>query len=160
MSFATRAARSSRRERCLGWLVLLGITFAMSWPMFGPLEADSFPLSTFPMFAKTRGQPSFHQLVGIDATEKRVTIPPELLGTSEVLQAKALLAAAAKSQRRRAALCAEVAERTREDRRYAGVERLELVRVRFDPVRYFVEGPEPLAQHTLHRCSVRSESAP
>lgn len=150
----------ANRERYFGGLVLLSITFAMSWPAFGPLEADSFPLSTFPMFAKTRGQPSFHQLVGTDASGNRVAIPPELIGTSEVLQAKSLLDVAAKSRRRRESLCADVAERTRQDRRYANVEHLELVRVRFDPVRYFVEGPEPLAQHTVHRCKLRAKGAP
>lgn len=157
----TNDVRSQRRERWFGGAVLLGITFAMSWPVFGPLEADSFPLSTFPMFAKPRGQPSFHQLVGFDAEGKRVAIAPELLGTSEVLQAKTLIDEAARSKRRREALCARVAERLNQSPKHADVERLELVRLRFDPVRYFVEGPEPLAQRTLHTCRLAPlEAAP
>ncbi len=148
----------SRGEHWLGTTVIVAASLAMLWPAFGPLEADSFPLSTFPMFARHRGQPRMHQLLGITKDGARRHLEPKHLGTSEVLQAKALIDRAARSSQRRRALCRQVAARVSSDADYDDVVRLELRSVRFDPVKYFTSGPEPVEQKRLATC--RLEHSP
>ncbi len=129
----------------------------MLWPTLGPLSDDSFPLSTYPMFAAHRGQPILHKLVGIDPRGERRSVPPRLLGTSEVLQAKALIDAAARNKRKRMRLCKSVAERAARDSEYSDVTELQLLRLRYDPIEYFVQGPEPIERRVLARCNVPHE---
>ncbi len=149
----------SRREHWLGATVVVAASLAMLWPVFGPLEADSFPLSTFPMFARHRGQPRMHQLLGVTKGGARRHLEPKHLGTSEVLQAKALIDRAARSPQRRKALCRQVAARVSRDADYDDVVRLELQRVRFDPVAYFTSGPEPVEQKRLATCRLEHSSS-
>jgi hypothetical protein len=154
-----------RAERWWGASVLLASIVVTAWPMFRPLEEDSFPLSTFPMFARHRGTPVMHQFVGIEGDGTRVRITPELVGTSEVLQAKAVIDRAARSKKRSAALCRVLANHSEDHTEFRNVRSFELYRVKFDPVRYFTEGPEPIEQKLLYKCpplarSVKSESSP
>lgn len=144
----------SSKDLIVGTLVSLAAAAAMLAPMFGPLENDSFPLSTFPMFTRHRGKPVMHQLLGIerDGGERRLT--PELLGTSEVLQAKVLIDRAAGSQERSARLCRSVAQRVARSGEHSQLTALELRRVRFDPVAYFSQGRTPIESKRLHRCRV------
>lgn len=154
-----RGARAiPTRDLIVGTTVLFAAGLAMLVPMFGPLEQDSFPLSTFPMFARHRGQPFMHQLVGIDSEGHAQRLTPELLGTSEVLQAKVLIDRAAGSRKRRVRLCNQVADRVARSTDYVNIEQLELRRVRFDPIQYFVVGPTPIESRRLHGCRV--ERAP
>lgn len=143
----------SGTQRWLGATVLLSSSWAMLWPAFGDLSDDSFPLSTYPMFSSERGKPVMHKLVGFDSDGTSYRIEPELLGTSEVLQAKQLIdRVARKKKRARARFCAEVLGRARESSDHPNIERIEMLRVRFDPLTYFVDGPEPIESKRLARC--------
>ncbi len=140
-------------QRWLGSTVILLCTWAMLWPALGPLSDDSFPLSTYPMFSRQRGKPVMHKLVGYDQQGASYRIQPELLGTSEVLQAKRLIdRMARKKKRARARFCTEVLERAHDSEEHAHIETIEMLRVRFDPLTYFVDGPEPIEQKRLGRC--------
>lgn len=148
----------SVRERVVGWTVLCGCALALLWPLFGALGDDSFPLSTYPMFTEHREQVTMHQLLGFDAQGAEHRLAPELFGTSEVLQAKALIDRAARSRKRRERLCQRVALQVAARDDYAQLERLQFLRVRFDPIAYFSEGREPLSSKRLHQCSVPSRA--
>jgi hypothetical protein len=142
------------RDKALALASWLLVTIALLWPAFGPLSRDSFPLSTYPMFAAHRGQPALNKLVGVDASGAERAIPPRLLGSSEVLQAKALIDAAARNKQKRARLCEAVAERVLHDSNFDAVSELLLLRLRYDPVAYFERGPTPVERRVLGRCQV------
>ena len=149
-----RSVALSPWERWLGGSVVLASALCVCWPAFGPLQADSFPLSTYPMFARPRGKPRMHQLLGLtrDGEVRRLT--PEHLGTSEVLQAKALIDRAARSPHGRREMCRQVATRVLADAHLQDVTQLELRLVRFDPISYFTQRREPTQARRLVRCRV------
>jgi hypothetical protein len=123
---------------------------------------DSFPLSTYPMFARPRGQPTLHTLVGLAADGSERRVPPELVGTKEVLQAKVLIQrSVAEGQAAMSALCEATASRAGESAEFRELQALAIVARRYDPIDYFVKGPSPLEQETLLRCDVpRPGAAP
>ncbi len=131
-----------------------------------PSTQDSFPFSTFPMFASVRTTPQLAHLVAVRSDGTRYRVPPSALGTDEVMQAHGTIHAASKHRDAARALCEKVAATLRESGP-GDLVRLELVRSRFDPIAYFVEpdGPDrPLARRVVTRCSIhdnaRSESGP
>src|SRR5690606_8394838 len=80
-----RILRSMSRPRA--YFFGLTIIAAVAYPVtFAPGE-DSFPLSSYPMFSYRRERPTiyFARAIGADGEERRV--PPELVGSSEVMQA-------------------------------------------------------------------------
>lgn len=121
---------------------------------------DSFPLSTYPMFAKPRGQPEIVKLVAVtDGAE--VAIPPNILGTGEVLQAKVLLEQVArKSSKQRLAFCKQTAIRVASTPQAANWHELRLLRVRYDPIEYFESAGAPLSERELTRCPVHLGTSP
>jgi hypothetical protein len=134
----------------------LGVAVALvAWPAFGSLRDDSFPLSNYPMFAASRGRPRMAQMVGLDAEGAAHRLTPTLLGSSEALQAKALVERAANgSNKQRRSFCHAVAARVHQAG-YVHIDRLELARVRFDPIAYFMAGPEPLEREVLFTCGAK-----
>jgi len=121
---------------------------------------DSFPLSTYPMFAKHRGQPEIVKLVAV-TNAGEVAVPPHVLGTGEVLQAKVLLGQVArKSSKRRLTFCKQTASRVASMPLAAEWRELRLLLVRHDPIEYFESGEAPLSQRELARCPVRKGTAP
>lgn len=118
---------------------------------------DSFPLSTYPMFAKHRGQPEMVKLVA-KTNAGTEPVRPELLGTVEVLQAKVLLEqVAAKSENQRRKFCAQTAERIAQLPETATWRELEMVRVKYDPIGYFYAA-EPISEKVLTRCALHGEN--
>lgn len=144
----------STGEAIWGGLVTLAVTVALIVPMTWSPEEDSFPLSPYRMFATSRGQPTFHRMVAKFEDGTSTHVGPELLGTHEVLQAMAWLDEVARQPKRRAQLCAKVALALARSSGSPRPRSLELQRVRFDPVDYFVRGPVPLQARVLERCAV------
>jgi hypothetical protein len=121
---------------------------------------DSFPLSTYPMFAKHRGQPEIVKFVAV-TDRGEVAVPPDVLGTGEVLQAKALLGQVArKSAKQRLAFCKQTANRAAPTPLAANWQELRLLQVRYDPIGYFEGGGAPLSERELTRCRVSPKSPP
>jgi hypothetical protein len=143
----------------------VGVACAFTLAVFAPTvfgSSDSFPLSTYPMFAQHRGQPKMVKLVAI-TSEGQVPVRPELLGTGEVLQAKVLLEQlAVQSEAKREKFCARTATRLAELPEAANWRQLELVRVKYDPIEYFYNGAKPVSEKVLTRCSLtaRAEASP
>ena len=140
--------------RWLGLAVGGGVTAAVLSPL-AAMDVDSFPISSYPMFARPRGQPTLYTVVAraADGSERRLA--PSWLGSSEVLQAKVLIQRSVeRGPEATRALCRNVAERVAAAADAGDLRAVEIVRRRYDPIRYFVSGPEPLEQEQLERCEI------
>lgn len=140
----------------------IGVATLFTAAVFAPTvlgTPDSFPLSTYPMFAKHRGQPEMVKLVAVTDDGNR-PVRPGLLGTMEVLQAKALLEqVATKSAAQRRRFCTQTAEQLAPLPETASWHELNLVRVKYDPIGYFY-GEPPVSEKVLTHCLLRGETAP
>lgn len=150
--------RLSPRERRVATLLALASTLLVVLPIaLG--RKDSFPLSTYPMFAVSRGNPELIKLVAITEGGEQVAVPPALLGTKEVLQAKAELKRIAhRGAKTRRRYCAEVAQRVAGEPELKWRE-LQLQRARFNPIAYFENGHKPMAIEHLATCPVPSHES-
>jgi hypothetical protein len=134
----------------------LGLAAAVAAPGFADPSQDSYPLSTYPMFARPRDKPELFYAEGLDAKGRAVRLPPELVANAEVMQAASRVRRAVNAGKEEAAsLCASVAERTAKSSGHAGVVRVRLVSARFDPIAYFERGREPEERAIHAKCKVR-----
>ena len=107
------------------------------------------------MFARKKGHPLVHRVVGLDGAGSRVRVPPELIANDEVMQAaRTVYHAVRKGRRATARLCRESAERVPRWDHLRDVVRLEVVSERFDPIRYFSDGAPPERVWRHARCTV------
>jgi hypothetical protein len=142
-------------SRLLAYGFGLGIVAAVAAPGFGDPADDSYPLSTYPMFARPRGKPLLSFVEGVtDAGALR--LPPEVVAHNEIMQAvatvkRAVLAGPAAMEQ----LCTRIAADVALEPAFASVREVRIVSARFDPVRYFTEGPEPEERQEHVRCAVR-----
>jgi hypothetical protein len=143
-------------SRVIGALVSIAAIVVVTAPVAcDPRRSDSFPLSTYPMFASKRDLTQrFEYAVGVTADgERRRIRPRHVAATGEVMDARTTMTDAV-SKRRLPDLCARIAGSVARDRRLADVVRIELVRGTHHAIDYLargVRGPE----HLLHRCVVR-----
>jgi hypothetical protein len=122
--------------------------------------ADSFPVSTYPMFARRPGILVLYSVVAAasDGSEQRLS--PGLVGSGEVLQTKALIARSVElGPAAMAELCQNTAERVAASMPEARVRYVDIVRRNYDPVAYFVSGPTPISQERLFRCGIPEPAA-
>lgn len=140
-----------------------GLASLFTFGVFAPISLglpDSFPLSTYPMFAKPRGRPQMVKLVAV-TDEESIVVEPHHLGTNEVLQAKVLLQQVAdKPAAQRRKFCARTAQRISHLTETASWQELRLIRVQFDPIDYFYNGARPVSEKVLTHCPIRRESSP
>ena len=141
-----------RLEALTGIIVGLGATAAVLWPLCS-MDQDSFPISSYPMFAHPRGQPSLYAVVARAADGSEVRLPAAVVASSEPLQTKVLIQRSVEQgPEAMLALCRTVAERVAGGPR--ALRTIEIVRRRYDPIAYFTRGPEPLEQERLTSCRV------
>jgi hypothetical protein len=103
--------------RTFGAVVSIVLIGAVLTPIARSPDDDSFPLSTYAMFATPRPRsPTFHYALGETFHGERRILSPELIGTTEILQAGAMieLALAAGPQETQA-LCERIAARVAAD---------------------------------------------
>ncbi len=159
-------------SRLVGYVVGLGTLGAVLAPGFAAPGWDSYPLSSYPMFTQNREKPLLHFVELVDAAGRRERVPPQYVANDEVMQAVVTVRRAVEGGPAALdVLCREVARRVVEARGVArerntvearGVARerepraLEIVGARFDPIRYFVQGPAPEERATYCRCALRS----
>lgn len=136
-------------------LVLLGLMLS---PLARPASQDSFPFSSFPMFAHERKDAITHVDRAVAHLEGGavVMLPPRALGTDEVLQAAATLRHAIRRGKRGSArLCAAIAARVAADPAFPGAKEVELLTERYDAIAYFAGDQAPLdAPIRRARCKV------
>ncbi|HSN24884.1 MAG TPA: hypothetical protein VLT45_01330 [Kofleriaceae bacterium] len=113
---------------------------AVAWPLARDPLDDSFPLSTYPMFAVPRPTSlTMDYALGETRTGERRTLSPALVGTGEVLQAYALFERAVHGPREGLQrLCTQIAERVAHDDDYGDVTAVRIVTGRHDAVDYLV----------------------
>ena len=155
-----------RWQQWVAAMLTLLVCLSVVAPSLGSRPEDSYPLSTYPMFATARGTPLVHQLVGVNADGQRFPVPPELLGTSEVLQAKALIKQAVEGGRKaRRRLCEQVLARLRDAAESARSSdsadwvTVELIAARYDAIAYLTESPRPISTRRLQRCRLATPRA-
>ena len=134
--------------------VLVAVLYPLSWKE----GRDSFPLSSYPMFAHNRRSAELRAVyaVATDAAGERRYVPPELVANREVLQARAVLDRAGKNGGKGARLlCGEIAGRVAASGGgpFAGAVEVQIIRGRHDASVYFDTG-ELGSEKVLARCPV------
>jgi hypothetical protein len=106
-------AKARRRAALRNALVGLAASAALVSPVLSREPRDGFPLSTYPMFSEHRERELtlVHAVATFDGGDRK-PLPPRLLGTEEVLQARSLLRRSVEAGEA-AELCARVAQRLR-----------------------------------------------
>lgn len=146
------------RPAARAWLLTAAVLAAQLFPLTRGERYDSFPWSTFPMFA--HGRPDavtvVDRFVAVAADKSSERVPPRLVANDEVLQAAATLRyAIRRGKKATRALCRQVARRVADEPAFAGAVTLELVTVQYDALRYFAGDQEPLAKPRVRaRCKV------
>jgi hypothetical protein len=142
-------------SRLLAYGFGLGLVALVAAPGFGAPDDDSYPLSTYPMFARARDKPWLSIAEGVDDGEHAVRLSPATIANDEVMQAAATVRrAVAAGPAALAALCDTIATRVADDSSYLRVRAVRIVSARFDPVRYFTDGPTPEERNEHFRCPV------
>ncbi|WP_438009332.1 hypothetical protein WME89_12010 [Sorangium sp. So ce321] len=139
-------------RRAYAYGVTAGLLLLMLAPLFRRPPVDSFPLSTYPMFSWGRhdARTAVERAVGVDSRGGRRPIPPRLVGSEEVLQAKATLAQSIRQGARATrALCRGIAARVAEQSGQADLVSVEIRTDTFDAVAFF-EGQEAPIDSKLH----------
>jgi hypothetical protein len=120
---------------------------------------DGFPLSTYPMFSYDKPRTaSVTSAVAIAEGGAEEAIPPEFVATSETMQALRTIAKSVNAGRKHARrLCTAIAERVAlsTDPAFARAERVALISVTVDSIRFLAGDRTPLSRTEHVRCRVR-----
>ncbi len=120
------------------WLSVLLLGAATLAPAFLPLGADSLPFSTYPMFSTERTEARIQSARVVLRSGASLPLPPSLLGTGEVLQAKTIIARALRSgPQARTALCQRLAEAASSRSEFSDGVEMQLVEQTYEPVAFF-----------------------
>jgi hypothetical protein len=134
-------------------LALVAVTL---WPLLGNPRDDSFPLSTYPMFASKRPTlQTYRYGLGETAGGARRTLAPMLVGTGEVLQAiRVIDRAVAGGRTEMMKLCEAIAARAAADTEFADLVAVRIVTGTHDAVEYLAR--DQIGRETeLVRCAVK-----
>lgn len=133
--------------RIWGSVVSVAMLLAVAYPLRrNPVYGDSFPLSTYPMFAFKRpgARVAMDYVIAVGPDDARIHVPPELVANHEVMQALMTIRRAVQSGKA-STLCAEVASRAARDRRFDAMDTIQVVFGDHKGVDYLVHrkrGPE------------------
>jgi hypothetical protein len=132
----------------------IAMLVAMLWPMIR--KSDGFPLSNYPMFSSPRDPEALvYHVVGFSERGEHRPVPPDMLGTEEVMQAYQTAKLAFRGGREASMeLCREVAARLGERSRWADIEVLEVREDRFDTIAYWQGDRKPRRTRVRARCEV------
>ncbi len=150
-----RAVPRVTTTRLWGAVVSIAMLAAVAYPLRrDPIRGDSFPLSTYPMFAFKRpgARVAIDYVIVTGPGEARRHVPPELVANAEVMQALMTVRRAVQSGHA-STLCAEVAGRTSRDRRFDGFDTVAVVFGDHKGVDYLVRGVRG-PERTHARCPI------
>jgi hypothetical protein len=136
----------------------LAVAAAAAAPLLRDARHDSYPFSTYPMFARVLRQPQLTFAEGVTGAGQARRLPPEMVVNDEPMQAMRTLKLTANAgPRALKQLCAAIAARVAAAPIYADVRRVRIARARFDPLRYFEpdSGPQGQEREQLAECRVR-----
>jgi hypothetical protein len=153
---------SVRAHAYLASVLLLG---AVLHPALLDPGADSFPLSTYPMFGRERPRRvEVMSALALSGSDSELAVPPSYIANAEAMQALQTLRKSVQAGRRSARkLCERIARElaAQDEPRFADTREIALVTTRVDALR-FLRGPERAGQQdrepperTVHvRCPV------
>jgi hypothetical protein len=146
-------ARAPIDVKQLAAVASIVLVAAAASPVLRDPADDSFPLSTYPMFAHERERTfTVAYPIGRTGEGARRVLEPRFVGTTEVLQALTVVDDALASGDGDA-LCARIARAVGRDRVYRDVVAIELVVGTHDAVDYLVRGRVG-AESVRTRCGV------
>ena len=118
-------------------VVLVGATLA---PVLRDATHDSFPLSTYPMFAVRRPSTlTLDYAIGLTERGERRPIAPALVGTGEVLQAGAIVNDAVNAgPKALAPLCTQIAAAIARDRELDDITTVRIVTGTHDAIEFLI----------------------
>jgi hypothetical protein len=119
-------------------IALIGATLS---PLLRQPIKDSFPLSTYPMFAwKRPTKLTMSYAIGETATGERRYLVPRVVGSGEVLQARAIVERAVrKGGKELATLCEKVAANVAQFDRFDDVARIRVMSGTHDSIEFLIE---------------------
>ena len=141
-------------NRLPGYVAGVVFVVAVALPVLWSPRDDSFPLSTYPMFAgRKEREVTVDHVVGVASDGRRASLPPPAIANEEVVQALETIRQAIRlGPWATQSLCQRAAIWARSHR--PSVESVEIVSSRYDAIAYFQGDKEPAAS-TLHtRCRV------
>jgi hypothetical protein len=141
--------------RWWGGLVSVTMLAAVLWPLTrDPEREDSFPLSTYPMFAFDRrdARVALHYVVAVGPGGARRHVPPSLVANREPMQAMMTVRRAVEHGQQ-ARLCAEVAGRVAHDGRFAAHDTVTIVFGDHRAIPYLTQGVRG-KETVLAQCAV------
>ncbi len=142
--------------RVYGYVVSALFLGAVLYPLQTDPPRDSFPLSTFPMFSKAR--PAFISIghvMGVGADGQLRPLPPAIVASGEVLQAKvAIRSTIQRGRRATRELCSQVQRRVAEDSDLSWVQWVEVRTDRYQVAGYFSGARKPVSTQEHARCRV------
>jgi hypothetical protein len=119
-----------------------------------PFADDSYPFSTYPMFARTLSKRVVVFAEGLGKA-RAVRLGPELVANDEPMQAQRILKKAASEGRPALRLlCARIAQRVAAAEELVEVRRVRIVQGAFNPIRYFEVSSAPDEREVLEQCRV------
>jgi len=132
-----RAVMQSRAFAAVISCVLVGATLS---PLLRAPANDGFPLSTYPMFAFERPTKlTMSYALGVTATGERRYLSPSIVGSGEVLQARAIVEhAVSRGRSELMALCRRIAESVHPLDGYADVVTIRIVTGTHEAVEFLV----------------------
>lgn len=141
--------------RWYGLVVTLVAAVAVAWPLTRhPVAGDSFPLSTYPMFATRRKDARLYleYVIATGPAGVRRHVPPELVASPEVMQAIVSVHAAV-ARGDAPGLCQRVAARLASRGGYRGFDEVQVIAGNHRAIAWFVRG-ERGSERTLARCPI------
>lgn len=145
-------------SRAKALIVGSGMALAVLAPCLAasPFADDSFPLSTYPMFARVIEKRVIVFADGVTSDTESQRLGPELVANDEPMQAQRTLRLASRSGRKALrTLCGRIAERVAQKSELATVSRVRIGQGVFDPVKYFEGDGTPESRQVLIECKVR-----
>ena len=144
------------------YAVSTAVLLVVGWPATRDLRADSFPLSTYPMFARPKARVAeVTSALAVAAGGASTPVPPSYIANAETMQAIATLrAAVAAGSDASLALCRAIASRLPG----AGAQelraaiRVEIVSGRVDTIDYLGGRAMPHSRRLHARCDVKREA--
>lgn len=139
----------------LATVVSLALVGAVLAPVLRAPDADSFPLSTYPMFASRRpAQQTYVYAIGATAAGARRVLDTAHVGTGEVLQAIQVFERTyAGGPRQLTALCNSIAARVAADADLADIVAIRIVAGTHDAVEYLARA-QVGEERDIVRCAV------
>lgn len=139
----------------------VGLILALFWPIARNPPRDGFPLSNYPMFSHPKEHHNAHivHVVGYSREGRHRPVPPDLLGSEEIMQAYQTVQVAIRRGHARD-LCRRTAARVASDPGHADLEHLEVRTDVYDAVDYFAGDKKPRGTQIHARCSVTPEVTP